>query len=211
MKKTYYDILEVKQNASLPVIKAAYKTLMQKYHPDRNKDVNSLDISQEINKAYQILSNPEDRKIYDIHLAQELNKEKLQIEEQIRLEEQRKSSIKEKKLIKQYEDLIKQSQRDIKPIKTNQPKTPSYNYEQLYWQQLLEQQQRNQNFEYQYYKKQRKKDRNRFLFSLSIYLLSVFLIIDFFFHITKINYYETSKNTLQYISTKTKEFQKTSK
>lgn len=37
MKYNYYDVLEVSQSASKEVIKAAYKTLAKRYHPDTNE------------------------------------------------------------------------------------------------------------------------------------------------------------------------------
>lgn len=65
----YYDILEVNQNSSLSVIRAAYRALMQKYHPDKN--INNS-ISPEINdkalliqEAFNVLSDELRRKEYD--------------------------------------------------------------------------------------------------------------------------------------------------
>ena len=67
---TYYDILEVSQNASSETIHAAYKALCKKYHPD----VSSLDSDErmkEVNHAYEILSDPEKRSQYDRELRAE--------------------------------------------------------------------------------------------------------------------------------------------
>ena len=61
----YYEILEVTNNASDEVIKASYKALVKKYHPD---NVNNLSVSKDIsliNEAYEVLSNPIKRKEYD--------------------------------------------------------------------------------------------------------------------------------------------------
>ncbi len=63
----YYDILGINQNASQKEIKNAYKKLIKKYHPDiYNGDKSFAEKkTQEINQAYDILSNPETKKDYD--------------------------------------------------------------------------------------------------------------------------------------------------
>lgn len=52
--KNYYDLLEVSPRARVDVIKAAYKALMNIYHPDKIK---SDRIAKSLNEAYQVLSN----------------------------------------------------------------------------------------------------------------------------------------------------------
>ena len=55
--RTHYDNLKVSRNAPQEVIKAAYRVLSQKYHPDLNQnDSKANDIMQLINEAYAILS-----------------------------------------------------------------------------------------------------------------------------------------------------------
>lgn len=61
---TYYDLLEVTENASEEVIKAAYKTQATKYHPD-NKKTGDEHKMQMLNIAYDVLSDPEKRRQYD--------------------------------------------------------------------------------------------------------------------------------------------------
>ena len=61
-----YEILGVKENASETEIKKAYRTLSLKYHPDRNSDGDSTTKFQEINAAYETLSDPQKRKQYDL-------------------------------------------------------------------------------------------------------------------------------------------------
>ncbi len=79
MKENYYDILEINKNASSEIIEKAYKTLVKKYHPDLQE--NNLKIEYEekikkINEAYEILSNPEKKKKYDLILENnEISKE----------------------------------------------------------------------------------------------------------------------------------------
>ena len=66
-EKDYYAILGVTPNAEDVVIRAAYKALMQRYHPDRSSEGGNETNKKatEINEAYRILSNSELRKEYD--------------------------------------------------------------------------------------------------------------------------------------------------
>lgn len=63
--KDYYKILQVDPTAEPEVIDAAYKRLALKYHPDTNKSSDSRHRMQEINLAYEILSDPQKRAFYD--------------------------------------------------------------------------------------------------------------------------------------------------
>jgi len=65
--KDYYAILGLTPSAEEVVIRAAYKALAQRYHPDRTtgKDNHSGARMAEINEAYQVLSNKEKREEYD--------------------------------------------------------------------------------------------------------------------------------------------------
>ena len=65
--KDYYAILGVHPTAEIAVIEAAYKALAKRYHPDVNKDnpEDTLRRMQEINEAYEVLSNTTKRKEYD--------------------------------------------------------------------------------------------------------------------------------------------------
>lgn len=68
----YYELLEVSPNASPEVLKAAYKSLIQRYHPDRNPgDRQAAERSQSIVQAYQILSDSAKRATYDLSLKQQ--------------------------------------------------------------------------------------------------------------------------------------------
>jgi molecular chaperone DnaJ len=63
-----YKILEVDRSASPEVIKKAYKTLCLKYHPDRYDEKKQAWATwklQQLNQAYEILSNPRERQKYD--------------------------------------------------------------------------------------------------------------------------------------------------
>ena len=64
--KDYYKILGVNNKASQDDIKAAYRKLARKHHPDVNPDDPSAEERfKEINEAYQALSDPEKRQKYD--------------------------------------------------------------------------------------------------------------------------------------------------
>lgn len=65
----YYDILEVSPNASDAVIRAAYKSLIQRYHPDKNPGVaSSADRATLVVQAYAVLSDASRRAAYDSEL-----------------------------------------------------------------------------------------------------------------------------------------------
>tara|TARA_Y100000310_G_C20564392_1_gene754697 strand:- start:726 stop:926 length:201 start_codon:yes stop_codon:yes gene_type:complete len=55
--ENYYKILGVNQSAESEVIKAAYRVLSKKYHPDVSASEESKVRMQEINLAYDMLSN----------------------------------------------------------------------------------------------------------------------------------------------------------
>lgn len=62
----YYKILEIQKTATEADIKAAYRKLARKYHPDLNpNDENAKKKFQQINEANEVLSDPEKRKKYD--------------------------------------------------------------------------------------------------------------------------------------------------
>ena len=74
MNKNYYDILQVNRNASPEIIEKAYKTLAKKYHPDLQTEENKRQAEEtlkKINEAYEILSVPEKKQIYDTSLLEE--------------------------------------------------------------------------------------------------------------------------------------------
>lgn len=65
----YYDILNVKQNANEDEIKKSYRDLAKKFHPDKNKDdPTAQEKFIEIGGAYEVLSNSEKRREYDLTL-----------------------------------------------------------------------------------------------------------------------------------------------
>jgi curved DNA-binding protein CbpA len=69
---THYDNLKVAHNAPIEVIRAAYKTLSQKFHPDRNPgNAEAARIMAIINTSYDVLSDPEKRAAHDRWIAEQ--------------------------------------------------------------------------------------------------------------------------------------------
>jgi curved DNA-binding protein CbpA len=63
MNKTYYDILGVAKEASAEEIKKAYRKKAKQFHPDTN--ATDGEAMAELNVAYEVLSDPEKRTLYD--------------------------------------------------------------------------------------------------------------------------------------------------
>ncbi len=63
--KSYYEILGVSDNADAVAIKKAYRSLVKKYHPDIYKGDDRDTKFQEIQKAYNVLSDEDKRTEYD--------------------------------------------------------------------------------------------------------------------------------------------------
>ncbi len=65
MAGDYYQILGVSRDASKEELKRSYRRLARKYHPDVNKEPGAEERFKEINRAYEVLSEPETRSRYD--------------------------------------------------------------------------------------------------------------------------------------------------
>lgn len=68
--KDFYRILEVHPEASPEVIHKAYRTLAQRSHPDRYHVTDKARLEERmktLNEAYETLSNPQRRKLYDAY------------------------------------------------------------------------------------------------------------------------------------------------
>ena len=68
-KKTdYYRVLGIKRNADDKQIRQAFRELARKYHPDLNPDSNRAEANfKAVNEAYEVLSDPDSRKKYDLY------------------------------------------------------------------------------------------------------------------------------------------------
>lgn len=65
MGESYYDILGLSNNATSDEIKKSYRKLSLKYHPDKNSESGAAEKFQQINEAYETLSDTEKRSQYD--------------------------------------------------------------------------------------------------------------------------------------------------
>lgn len=70
----YYKILQIDQSAEIEVVKAAYGKLAFKYHPDRNSSSNATGQMILLNEAFDIISNPVKRAVYDANYQQIIEK-----------------------------------------------------------------------------------------------------------------------------------------
>jgi molecular chaperone DnaJ len=65
-KRCYYEVLEVERTAGDAELKAAFRKLAMKWHPDRNPGDKSCESRfKEINEAYEVLKDPDKRAAYD--------------------------------------------------------------------------------------------------------------------------------------------------
>ena len=65
----YYAILQVQKNASQDEIKRQFRLLAKKWHPDKKQSNDAEEKMAQINMAYEVLSSPKRRKMYDQHFS----------------------------------------------------------------------------------------------------------------------------------------------
>lgn len=65
--KDYYEVLGVSRDADDEMLKRQYRRLALQMHPDKNKAPGAADAFKAIGNAYAVLSDPEKRKLYDLH------------------------------------------------------------------------------------------------------------------------------------------------
>lgn len=66
-KEDYYKLLGVERGASEEDIKKAYRQAALKFHPDRNSDAGAEKRFKEASEAYEVLRDPEKRRVYDAY------------------------------------------------------------------------------------------------------------------------------------------------
>ena len=63
--KDYYQVLGIGRDASAEELQKAYRRLAKKYHPDVSKEPDAEDRFKELGEAYEVLKDPEKRRLYD--------------------------------------------------------------------------------------------------------------------------------------------------
>src|ERR1700741_5315311 len=65
----HYESLNVTRDAPAEVIRAAYRSLSQKHHPDKNRgNHDAAQMMIRLNTAYSVLSDPDQRELYDFQM-----------------------------------------------------------------------------------------------------------------------------------------------
>ena len=73
-KRDYYEILGIDRSADASTIKKAYRKLAKKYHPDSNpNNAEAAEKFKDVTEAYEILSDPEKKKLYDQYYSETVN------------------------------------------------------------------------------------------------------------------------------------------
>ena len=68
-RRTYYRVLQVDVDADSDVIATVYRRLAQRFHPDRDPSPEAQVRMRELNQAYSVLKDPEQRALYDAELV----------------------------------------------------------------------------------------------------------------------------------------------
>ncbi|XP_059920756.1 dnaJ homolog subfamily B member 5 [Gadus macrocephalus] len=65
MGKDYYQTLGIPKASNEEEIKKAYRRMALRFHPDKNTEANAEDKFKEVAEAYEVLSDPKKRAVYD--------------------------------------------------------------------------------------------------------------------------------------------------
>lgn len=63
----YYQLLEIERSATQDEIKKAYRALALQYHPDINPDEAAEELIKNLNQAYAVLADSQQRQLYDMY------------------------------------------------------------------------------------------------------------------------------------------------
>jgi curved DNA-binding protein CbpA len=93
MFKDYYQILEISQTATLAEIKSAYRKQALKWHPDKNKGIDTTDKMRDVIEAKELLSDEIKRIRYDTEYVKYYSyfREELKKKEEEKFNQQRKT------------------------------------------------------------------------------------------------------------------------
>lgn len=72
MSRTHYDVLGLPMNANAEEIRAAYRSLAKKFHPDVSSDPDAPDRFVELQNSYEILGDPQKKVAYDTQLLKQM-------------------------------------------------------------------------------------------------------------------------------------------
>ena len=131
-----YKILNIPSKANAHEIKAAYRRLVKIWHPDRNQGSKSSEEKfKEIQSAYEILSNPSQKRQYDFKYKDQIDREETQTRppknpNPWKTADNYKSRL--DRLWKQYDNLHKEKNRTYnKREKQEEEKYYYYNHEKV--------------------------------------------------------------------------------
>ncbi|XP_027346411.1 dnaJ homolog subfamily B member 1-like [Abrus precatorius] len=117
----YYKILKVNHNATDEELKRAYKRLAMKWHPDKNhqqqhsvKKEEAEAKFKQISEAYDVLSDPKKRQIYDFYGHYPLKVNKENSDGGVRISNGEKERVVESKLVCTLEELYKGCKRKLR-------------------------------------------------------------------------------------------------
>src|SRR5512133_2853561 len=69
-EENYYTLLGLTRNATPDEIRMAYFEAARRLHPDTNADPSAVEIFLQVQRAYEVLSNPDKKRIYDDNLPE---------------------------------------------------------------------------------------------------------------------------------------------
>ena len=72
----HYEVLEVECEADSKRIKKAYRAAALKYHPDKNSSENATEMFRRVREAFEVLSDPESRRVFDEKRRRRMKKRK---------------------------------------------------------------------------------------------------------------------------------------